>query len=156
MRTWIRPKVHEVVVEEQALAPGRLDVRGVVPADGVGPARLQGREHADEAALDTVALSDLAGEVFFADPPSEVLEGTALTLGHAAGVFLEPRRLAQQEALQLRPADAAAVKEGREGGPAEERKIAAEQDAVEAGQSPLDLVSVLGEEVFHARMKLHP
>jgi len=60
--------------------------------------------------------------------------------------------LSQQEALQLRPADAAAVKEGRESGSAEERKVVAEQDAVEAGQRPPDLLGVLADEPFQARM----
>jgi hypothetical protein len=105
---------------------------------------------------DAVACSDLAGEVFLADPASEVLERAALARGHAAGVLFEPRGLAQQEALQLRPADAAAVKEGREGGAAEERKVAVEQDGDEAGQGSLDLVGVLADEVFHARMELLP
>ena len=103
-----------------------------------------------------VSLGDLAGEVFLADPTMEVLERAALARGHAAGVLLEPRGLMQQEGLQLRPADVAAVKEGCEGVAAEEGKVAAEQDAVEAGQRPLDLVGVLGEEVIHARMELHP
>ena len=47
--------VHEVVVDEEALAPGRLDVRGLVPAHGVGPTRLQGRKHADPTVRDAVA-----------------------------------------------------------------------------------------------------
>ncbi len=105
---------------------------------------------------DAVTLGDLAGEVFLADPASEVLERAALTRSHAAGVVLEPRGLAQQEVLQLGPADGAAVKERRESGPAEEWKVAPEQDAVEAGQRPLNLLGVLADELFHARMELHP
>jgi hypothetical protein len=71
-------------------------------------------------------------------------------------VLLEPRGLAQQKVFQLGPADATPVEERGHGGSAEEGKVAAEQDAVEAGQGPVDLVGVFGDEVFHARMELHP
>jgi hypothetical protein len=64
--------IHEVAVEEQALPLGRLDVRGLLPADVVGAARLDGREDADQPVLDAIALGDLASQLFLAHVLPEV------------------------------------------------------------------------------------
>jgi hypothetical protein len=72
--------VHEVVVEKQTLALGRLDVVGLIPGQGVGAAGFEDRVDTDEAVLDAIALGELAGQSCHLGVLGEVLEGTSRLL----------------------------------------------------------------------------
>jgi hypothetical protein len=141
--------VHEEVVEEQALALGRLDVGGLIPAQGVGAAGFEHRIDADQAVLDAIARGELAGQGFHLGVLGEVLEGAAGLLGHPPRVSLEASRLLEQEAFELVPRDLLSFQKAGHGRPAEEGQVATEDDPVKAGQRARDLVGVLGDELFH-------
>ena len=99
--------------------------------------------------MDPITLGDLTCELFLAHPFPEILKGSPLAIGHSMGVVLDQVRLPQQEALQCVALYATAVEKRRHGRAAEEREIASKEHPVKARQGSLDLVGVLGDELFH-------
>jgi hypothetical protein len=66
--------IHEVVVEDEALAAGGLDERRpLAPAQGKGAAGFDRGEDADQPLLDPIPLGQLAGEILLARPFPEIL-----------------------------------------------------------------------------------
>ncbi|PYO56579.1 MAG: hypothetical protein DMD83_13650, partial [Candidatus Rokuibacteriota bacterium] len=130
--------VHEVVVEEQALALGELHVVALLPAQGERAAGFDHRVDADQALLDPIAFGQGAGQLVFVAGSWQVLTGPAGRLGHPAGVGLEALGLLDHEALEVPAMDVVGLEEGGHGIAAEERQVAPEHQAVKAGQGPLD------------------
>src|SRR5205814_4504496 len=96
--------VEKIVVQVQALAVGRLDVRGPsVPRERKRAARFEDRHHADESLGYSVSLGDLERHLVLPRGLARVLVGAASLNAHRLCVSLEPLRLLEQEWLETLP-----------------------------------------------------
>jgi len=117
--------VHEVVVEEQALAFGGLHVVALLPAQGKGAAGFDHRVDADQALLDPIAFDHGAGRHVFVSGAGQVLPRAAGRLRHPVGVGLQALRLLDQEAFEV-PAMDLGLQESGHRVAAEKRQVAPE------------------------------
>jgi hypothetical protein len=86
--------IPEVVVEDEALPPRRLDEgRPLAPPQGKRATGFDRREDADQSLCDPLALRHLAREVLLPGAFAEVLVRPPLAPGQLPRVVLEPIRL---------------------------------------------------------------
>src|SRR5262249_12940444 len=145
--------VPEVVVEDEALPPRRGDEGcPLAPPQRKRPAGLDGRDDAHQPLRDPLALRHRARQIFRPRAFAEVVVGPPLARRHLARVVLEPVRLSHHASLPVAPIDPAWLQNAGQGGAAEERPVAAEQDPGEAREGAWALGGMLGAELVPARI----
>ncbi len=99
---------------------------------------------------DAIAFGQGSGQIVFVAGFSQGLKRASRRVGHPAGMGLETLGLLDQEAREVPAMDLFGFEEGGHGVAAEERQVATEDQAVKAGEGPLDGVRVLGDELVHS------
>ena len=140
--------IHEVVVQVQPLALGRLSLGlSGLKAERERATRLKHREKADEPLFDAVALGEFARRVLPAQVGAQILKRPPILLGHGLCMRLDPFGVGQQKRLEIATANLVGLKELRHCPARHDGQVAAKQHAFEARQHTVDAILVLVDEL---------
>ena len=132
-------RVHDVVVEEQALATGGLNEGfPFAEAEREHAARLKDAEDAHEPLFNPIALGHGPGLFFHRHVGRQIRKRSAFAFGPCLGMRSDPGGLLEKKRFEVTEADIVMIKEPRHGVAVLQWQIASEDDAIEAAQHTLE------------------